>query len=779
MGSEHSRPAKRARMGDSSGLIQDSSSSVTELLTLPQRPDERIPPVSTPKPKQRPKSQQPPPIMPNATVPCQYRTGKTLGSGMYAIVEAIHIKTGKYYACKVINKKLMEGREPMMRRAAAVAYWRMRLTSAHVHRAVLLQLVFEIHDKSLHSRPYMQWSHSPSQFSSNMNLTARCPPRSHSASKPHFESIAAMLSTTPPAQPRYDAQQALPFFVAHAAFLDPAGVAAIFSRVTTLTVLRARTYAHHNWDVRHHSRAQRPCVHSPSHMPLSSPPARDEPSSAQPHSPSRRRPTIILPPPACYSAAWWLFLVGGAAFFCLRTTTVDASPLRLPGLHSTHEHLPRPTALPARHSTSSASKSPRLSSRTRDVPPRRNYLQSPPRWSVTCAIRRDYQRRRLSQGTVYSTTTLRATGHATTNSLRAESDVPAQLRPLPHARYSAPNGVPRRHARDCRPLRRLRRVPGLRDRLDQCACPHRSTPVPAALFSVHPRHVPCPAPHGHGCSSSPDAAFSRFLYRDHLPSPVPHRTVRVVGRIPNMTPTSPAPAAAAPPRTPRSSPPRASDHLSAVPNPPLKTRPRHAPRTRRARHARRLPIRLTVFSAAPLSAQRQMLSRSASMTRTTTLRSSARCSCSPSLTPPSSCLRARLPTICGVDSRPPLDSLPVRTSVQSLAPPARAACAADVPHRLRCTHPIPSEHHADPRSFLPSHRPAPAPPVCGIKTAVSPARTATVLSDVVRAKSARAHGDDAQPPLEQQLRCEREIGIKTSLCSLSERAAPPAALRER
>jgi serine/threonine protein kinase len=47
----------------------------------------------------------------------QYRTAKTLGSGTYAIVkEAIHIKTGKYYACKVINKKLMEGREFKVRR---------------------------------------------------------------------------------------------------------------------------------------------------------------------------------------------------------------------------------------------------------------------------------------------------------------------------------------------------------------------------------------------------------------------------------------------------------------------------------------------------------------------------------------------------------------------------------------------------------------------------------------------------------------------------------------
>ncbi|KAI0634541.1 Pkinase-domain-containing protein [Trametes polyzona] len=56
-----------------------------------------------------------------ATVPCQYRTGKTLGSGTYAIVkEAVHIKTGEYFACKVINKKLMEGREYMVRNEIAV-----------------------------------------------------------------------------------------------------------------------------------------------------------------------------------------------------------------------------------------------------------------------------------------------------------------------------------------------------------------------------------------------------------------------------------------------------------------------------------------------------------------------------------------------------------------------------------------------------------------------------------------------------------------------------------
>ncbi|KAF8843470.1 Pkinase-domain-containing protein, partial [Paxillus ammoniavirescens] len=64
-----------------------------------------------------------------STVPCQYRTGRTLGSGTYAIVkEAIHIKTGEYYACKVINKKLMEGREHMVRNEIAVLK---RISSGH------------------------------------------------------------------------------------------------------------------------------------------------------------------------------------------------------------------------------------------------------------------------------------------------------------------------------------------------------------------------------------------------------------------------------------------------------------------------------------------------------------------------------------------------------------------------------------------------------------------------------------------------------------------------
>jgi len=85
------------------------------------------------------------------TVPCQYRTGKTLGSGTYAIVkEAVQIKTGQYYACKVINKKLMEGREHMVRNEIAVLK---RVTAGHKNIVTLhdyfetahnLYLVFDL-----------------------------------------------------------------------------------------------------------------------------------------------------------------------------------------------------------------------------------------------------------------------------------------------------------------------------------------------------------------------------------------------------------------------------------------------------------------------------------------------------------------------------------------------------------------------------------------------------------------------------------------------------------
>ncbi|KAJ6570502.1 Pkinase-domain-containing protein [Mycena vulgaris] len=64
-----------------------------------------------------------------ATVPALYRTGKTLGRGPHAIVKkAIHIKTGKYYACKILNKKFMEGKEHMMRNEISVLK---RLSGGH------------------------------------------------------------------------------------------------------------------------------------------------------------------------------------------------------------------------------------------------------------------------------------------------------------------------------------------------------------------------------------------------------------------------------------------------------------------------------------------------------------------------------------------------------------------------------------------------------------------------------------------------------------------------
>jgi hypothetical protein len=44
--------------------------------------------------------------------PCRYKTGKTLGAGSFSVVkECVHIDTGRYYAAKVINKRLMAGRE--------------------------------------------------------------------------------------------------------------------------------------------------------------------------------------------------------------------------------------------------------------------------------------------------------------------------------------------------------------------------------------------------------------------------------------------------------------------------------------------------------------------------------------------------------------------------------------------------------------------------------------------------------------------------------------------
>ncbi|CAG8878098.1 unnamed protein product [Penicillium nalgiovense] len=63
---------------------------------------------------------QPPSQKPKVQ-PCRYKTGKTLGAGSYSVVkECVHIDTGRYYAAKVINKRLMSGREHMVRNEIAV-----------------------------------------------------------------------------------------------------------------------------------------------------------------------------------------------------------------------------------------------------------------------------------------------------------------------------------------------------------------------------------------------------------------------------------------------------------------------------------------------------------------------------------------------------------------------------------------------------------------------------------------------------------------------------------
>ncbi|CCU77318.1 calcium/calmodulin dependent protein kinase [Blumeria hordei DH14] len=52
---------------------------------------------------------------------CQYKIGKTLGSGSYSVVkECVHIETSRYYATKVINKRLVSGQERTIRNEIAV-----------------------------------------------------------------------------------------------------------------------------------------------------------------------------------------------------------------------------------------------------------------------------------------------------------------------------------------------------------------------------------------------------------------------------------------------------------------------------------------------------------------------------------------------------------------------------------------------------------------------------------------------------------------------------------
>ncbi|KAL1916152.1 uncharacterized protein VTP21DRAFT_6156 [Calcarisporiella thermophila] len=71
-------------------------------------------------------------------VPCQYKTGRTLGRGTYAEVkEAFHITTGAAYAVKIINKNLMKGREHLIKNEILI----LSQISRH-HRNVLTMVDF-------------------------------------------------------------------------------------------------------------------------------------------------------------------------------------------------------------------------------------------------------------------------------------------------------------------------------------------------------------------------------------------------------------------------------------------------------------------------------------------------------------------------------------------------------------------------------------------------------------------------------------------------------------
>ncbi|KAJ7889424.1 hypothetical protein B0H13DRAFT_2041454 [Mycena leptocephala] len=95
--------------------------------------------------------------------------------------------------------------------------------------------------------------------------------------------------------------------------------------------------------------------------------------------------------------------------------------------------------------------------------------------------------------------------------------------------------------------------------------------------------------------------------------------------------------------------------------------------------------------------------------------------------------------------------------------------------RPRCAHRIRPPR----RSFPPSHRPTPALPVYSTKASATSARGAACADGVdpqrydAPAKSAQAHGDDAQPPLGQQLRCGQELRSRCAPSSSARHLRPP------
>ncbi|KAF9580360.1 hypothetical protein BGW38_003031 [Lunasporangiospora selenospora] len=93
---------------------------------------------------------------PPAVVPCKYKTGRELGNGSYAVVkEAFHvghatrlsssfplIQTGERFAVKIISKRLMAGKEHMIRNEIAVLQ---RISRGHAHILTMVDF-FETHN---------------------------------------------------------------------------------------------------------------------------------------------------------------------------------------------------------------------------------------------------------------------------------------------------------------------------------------------------------------------------------------------------------------------------------------------------------------------------------------------------------------------------------------------------------------------------------------------------------------------------------------------------------
>ncbi|KAJ7808364.1 hypothetical protein B0H13DRAFT_2385869 [Mycena leptocephala] len=139
--------------------------------------------------------------------------------------------------------------------------------------------------------------------------------------------------------------------------------------------------------------------------------------------------------PRAQRSQWLFFIAGAAPFFCPRTIVA----------HPRRDSATRTSAVP-------------------HLPPRFFRLIRP---RLAGAWRAPSASRRLSQGTVYSTTTPRAISHATTNPLHAARDVLRDYDVLMRAIAAHASPDPHRQPHGQR-MTLAFLVPALRDRLDQC-----------------------------------------------------------------------------------------------------------------------------------------------------------------------------------------------------------------------------------------------------------------------------------------------------------------------